>query len=61
VWKDDAWQKIAEGTTIGYKRIVPFKTITTNKVRFRILSSRLQPNIGEMGLFFYNGLNEEAK
>lgn len=61
VWKDNAWQAVAEGTTIGYKRIVSFKTIIAQRLRLRILSSRLQPNIGEMGLFFYKGLNDRAK
>jgi len=61
IWRDGAWEKIAEGTTIGYKRIVPFKAVTTKKVRLRILSSRLQPNIGGAGLFYYKDLKEQNK
>ena len=61
VWNNNQWQKITEGTTIGYKRIVLFNAVTAKKLRVRILSSRLQPNLAEMGLFFYNGLNTISK
>src|SRR5215471_1887714 len=50
IWKDNAWEQVVEGTTIGYKRIIPFDTVNARKVRLRILSSRMQPNIAEMGL-----------
>lgn len=50
-WKDGQWQKATEGTTIGYKRLLRFEPITTNKVRLRIESSRLNPTISEIGLF----------
>jgi len=55
IWNNGNWQKIAEGTTIGYERIVPFNSVAARKVWLRILSSRLEPNIAEMGLFFYGG------
>lgn len=45
------WSKFTWGTTIGYKRLLKFNTITTKKVRFRILSSRLNPTIAEFGLY----------
>jgi alpha-L-fucosidase len=47
----DGWTTIAEGTTIGYKRLLRFSSVTTNKVRLRILSSRLNPAIAEFGLY----------
>jgi alpha-L-fucosidase len=45
------WTTIAEGTTIGYKRLLRFPPVTTDKVRLRILSSRLNPTIAEFGLY----------
>jgi len=45
------WATIAEGTTIGYKRLIRFPAVTTGAVRLRILSSRLNPTIAEFGLY----------
>jgi alpha-L-fucosidase len=47
----DGWKTIAEGTTIGYKRLLKFAPVTTNRVRLRLLSSRLNPTIAEFGLY----------
>jgi alpha-L-fucosidase len=47
----DEWKKITEGTTVGYKRLLQFPFITAKHVRLRILSSRLNPFISEIGLF----------
>jgi alpha-L-fucosidase len=51
-WDGNSWQKAAEGTTVGYKRLLQFPTVTTNKVRIKILSSRLNPTLSELGLFY---------
>jgi len=61
IWKDGRWQKVAEGTTIGYKRIVSFNEVKAKRIRLLILSSRLQPHIGELGVFYYKGLKHESK
>ena len=45
------WKTIVEGTTIGYKRLLHFSPVTASRVRLRILSSRLNPTIGEFGLY----------
>ncbi len=45
------WKKITEGTTVGYKRILKFDAVTTQKLRLRIESSRLNPTISEFGLY----------
>ena len=50
-WNGDAWQKAAEGTTVGYKRLIQFDPITTEKVRLKMLSARLNPTIAELGLY----------
>ena len=45
------WTTIVEGTTIGYKRLLRFPPVTADRVRLRILSSRLNPTIAEFGLY----------
>ncbi|MBL7817173.1 MAG: alpha-L-fucosidase [Saprospiraceae bacterium] len=50
-WDKNAWKEVITGTTVGYKRLMRFDAITTNKVRLHILSSRLNPTIAELGLY----------
>ncbi len=45
VWKENSWQKVAEGTTIGYKRILPIKSVTTNRIRVNVIDSKACPLI----------------
>jgi alpha-L-fucosidase len=49
-WDGKAWVKATEGTTIGYKRLLRFPAVTTNKVRLS-LSARLKPAISALGLY----------
>jgi alpha-L-fucosidase len=50
-FEDGKWKKFAEGTTIGYKRLLQFDNVTTGKIRLTIQSSRLNPAIAELGLY----------
>ena len=45
------WKHITDGTTIGYKRLLRFSEITTDKVRLTILQSRANPALAEFGLY----------
>jgi alpha-L-fucosidase len=45
------WQQIAEGQTVGYKRICRTPDVTADKVRIRILDSRVCPTISNVALF----------
>jgi alpha-L-fucosidase len=45
------WQKIAAGTTIGYKRLLRFDAVESQKVRLTILEARLTPAIAAFKLF----------
>lgn len=45
------WKKATEGTTIGYKRLLRFPAVTARELRLKIISSRLQPAIAEVGLY----------
>lgn len=45
------WKQLAQGTTVGYKRLIRFKEITAKEIRLRIISSRLNPTLSEFGLY----------
>ncbi len=49
--QDGVWRTIAEGTTVGHKRILKFEPVHAQKIRLRITSSRLNPNIAEIGIY----------
>ena len=46
----EEWKKIAEGTTVGYKRLLRFQPVTASRVRLRI-NARLNPMLTETGLY----------
>ncbi|MNT39265.1 hypothetical protein D3C72_1754960 [compost metagenome] len=45
------WKNFASGTTVGYKRLIKFAPVTAKQVRFKIISSRLNPTLAEFGLY----------
>lgn len=47
----DSWKPVAEGTTIGYKRILKFGPIQTSKIRVRITNSKACPLLSEISLY----------
>lgn len=51
-WKSNAWEEFARSTTIGYKRLLRFDDITTDKVRIRFTESRVCPTLSNLGLFY---------
>jgi len=52
-WVNGSWKEITTSTNVGFKRILRFPTITTEKLRLRILESRLNPTIAEISVHFY--------
>lgn len=50
-WQQDAWEKIAEGTCIGHKRIHKFPAIETSKIRININKFVAAPQIIEFSVF----------
>lgn len=46
------WLKIAEGTTIGYNRLLKFPAMTAEKIRISIGSTRKTARISDVGLFY---------
>jgi alpha-L-fucosidase len=47
------WNQIAEGTTVGAKRIVRFPAVESNRVRVRVLGSRVRPTLAEVGVYLH--------
>jgi alpha-L-fucosidase len=45
------WQELAKATTIGYKRILRFPTVTATKFRFNITGSKACPVISNVGIY----------
>lgn len=52
-WMNGAWQKVAEASTVGYKRILRFPVVTTDRFRIRILDARLAPAIADVAAHYY--------
>lgn len=52
-WINGAWKEIAQATNIGYKRILRFPDVTTNKIRIRFPESRLTPAISNVTAHYY--------
>jgi len=48
---DVNWQELAKATTIGYKRILRFPTVTATKLRFNITDSKACPVISNVGIY----------
>lgn len=47
----EAWTTIAEGTTMGYKKLVPIPEQHTDKVKIRILESLDTPALSHIGVY----------
>ena len=52
-WVDGEWKEIAAATNIGYKRILRFADVTTDKLRLRITEARLIPSISNITAHHY--------
>lgn len=48
---NEKWQVVANATTIGYKRILSFPTVTANKIRLNITDSKSCPVISNIGIY----------
>jgi len=52
------WRQIAEGQTVGYKRICRTQEITADKVRIRVLDSRVCPTISNFALYYAPSISD---
>lgn len=63
-YKDGSWIHMAEGTTVGYKRLVRFSDTRSERIRVTIRSARGVANVAAVGLFYAEPLadkNEEIQ
>lgn len=51
IWNDGEWKKVAEGTTIGYKRILRIDPVQTSRLRIHINDSKACPVLSEVAVF----------
>lgn len=51
IWQDDAWKPVAEETTIGYKRIIPLDTVSTDKIRMQLQATKACPAIANIAVY----------
>lgn len=57
---DGEWKKLAEGTTIGYKRLLNFDDVAPKKIRVTLIEARFSANISEIGAYYAAPFNEEG-
>ncbi len=48
---DGSWKEVASATTIGYKRILVFPSVTATKIRFNITDAKACPVISNIGVY----------
>jgi alpha-L-fucosidase len=51
VWKNNEWIKVASGTTIGHKRILPLGSVESAKIRVNITESKACPLISTINVY----------
>ena len=52
-WIGGQWKQVAHGTTVGYKKILRFSSVSTNKLRLRIEKGRSNPSINAVSAHYY--------
>jgi len=50
-WKNDKWEEFATATSIGNRRLIRSKDITTTKIRLRITAAAACPAVYGVALF----------
>ena len=50
-WINNSWEEITTQTTIGYKRILRFDNVTTDRLRLNILGSKSCPTISNIEIY----------
>lgn len=51
IWKNNKWEEVAKGTTIGYKRILKIDPVETSKLRISITGSKACPVISNAEVY----------
>lgn len=59
-YSNGSWRHVAEGTTVGYKRLIRFSDSKAEKIRVTIHSARGKANILKVGLFYAEPLADKS-
>ena len=59
VYCNGSWQYAAEGTTVGYKRLLRFSDCQPEKIRVTIRNTRATANITNLGLYYAEPLQDK--
>lgn len=51
LWKNGSWEQIGAGMTIGYKRLITFSPVTTDRIKLRLKKYRATPYLKKFGLY----------
>lgn len=60
-YKDGSWIHLAEGTTVGYKRLVRFSDTCPERIRVTIRSARGMANVSAVGLLYAEPLADKGE
>ena len=60
VYSNGAWQYAAEGTTVGYKRLLRFSDCQPEKIRVTLRGARATANISNVGLYYAEPLQDKG-
>lgn len=60
VFSEGAWHHVCEGTTVGYKRLIPFSDSRAEKVRVTITATRGNARISNIGLYYAEPLADKG-
>ncbi|WP_227793639.1 discoidin domain-containing protein [Paenibacillus guangzhouensis] len=58
-WLDGKWSQIAQGATVGYKKIVSFPAVKTTKIRINITESQASPILNRVGVYLTKPVGSE--
>ena len=59
VYSNGAWQYAAEGTTVGYKRLLRFSDCQPEKIRVTLRGARATANISNVGMYYAEPLQDK--
>lgn len=60
VFSEGQWKQVAQGTTVGYKRIFRFPAVKAEKVRITLAASRNKANICNVAAYYAEPLSDET-
>jgi alpha-L-fucosidase len=60
VWKDNQWEIVAQGTTIGYKRLLRIESVNSQKIKLTVRDATDCPILCNIGLYLAPQVKENT-